>query len=260
MIFDLSNACLGLLNGMVMVANMIELGQIRAGIVVGTEGGRALVENTIETLNRDQSLTRKTIKLAVASLTIGSASCAAVLCDRELSRTGNRILGATAHTNTQFHELCQGREQAANGGKLAPLMRTDSERLMNEGVATGVATFERFLSDVGWTREDIDKIFCHQVGSAHQKLMFDALQLDRTRDFTTLEWLGNTGSCALPVTMAIGIERGHLQPSDRVGMLGIGSGINCLMLGVDWQRSLVSPDSPKVPKYVAAKRAEATRF
>jgi 3-oxoacyl-[acyl-carrier-protein] synthase-3 len=31
MIYDLSNACLGLLNGMVQVANMIELGQIRAG-------------------------------------------------------------------------------------------------------------------------------------------------------------------------------------------------------------------------------------
>ena len=36
-IYDVSNACLGLLNGMLQVANMIELGQIRAGLVVGTE-------------------------------------------------------------------------------------------------------------------------------------------------------------------------------------------------------------------------------
>ena len=47
LIYDVSNACLGILNGIVQVANMIELGQIRAGLVVGTEGGRQLVETTI---------------------------------------------------------------------------------------------------------------------------------------------------------------------------------------------------------------------
>ena len=93
MIYDVSNACLGLLNGMIQVANMIELGQIRAGVVVGTECGRELVENTIERLNTDQSLTRDSIKDSIASLTIGSASVAIVLCDEELSRTGNRLDG-----------------------------------------------------------------------------------------------------------------------------------------------------------------------
>ena len=82
MIYDVSNACLGLLNGMVQVANMIELGQIRAGLVVGTECGRQLVENTIEQLNDDESLTRESVKNSIASLTIGSASVAIVLCDR----------------------------------------------------------------------------------------------------------------------------------------------------------------------------------
>src|SRR3954470_19823691 len=48
LVFDVSNACLGLLNGMVQVANMIELGQIRAGLVVGTEDSRALLESTID--------------------------------------------------------------------------------------------------------------------------------------------------------------------------------------------------------------------
>ena len=34
LVFDISNACLGVLNGMVHIANMIELGQIRAGLIV----------------------------------------------------------------------------------------------------------------------------------------------------------------------------------------------------------------------------------
>src|SRR5688500_18736897 len=37
LVYDVSNACLGMLNGLMQVANMIELGQIRAGLVVGTE-------------------------------------------------------------------------------------------------------------------------------------------------------------------------------------------------------------------------------
>lgn len=86
-VFDLSNACLGLLNGMLLIASMIELGQIRAGVVVGTEIGRPLVEGTIDRLLADDSITRKEIKNEFASLTIGSGSAAIVLCDRSLSKT-----------------------------------------------------------------------------------------------------------------------------------------------------------------------------
>ena len=107
-VYDVSNACLGLLNGIVQVANMIELGQIRAGVVVGTESSRALVEATIRHLNADTSLSRNDIKAAFASLTIGSGSAAIVLCDRELSRTGNRLLGGAMQTATQHCALCQG--------------------------------------------------------------------------------------------------------------------------------------------------------
>ena len=107
-VYDVSNACLGLLSGIIQVANMIELGQIRAGVVVGTESSRALVEATIHHLNADTSLSRNDIKAAFASLTIGSGSAAIVLCDRELSRTGNRLLGGVMQTATQHFKLCQG--------------------------------------------------------------------------------------------------------------------------------------------------------
>jgi 3-oxoacyl-[acyl-carrier-protein] synthase-3 len=39
--------------------------------------------------------------------------------------------------------------------------------------------------------------------------------------------------------MAAGLEQGHVDADDNVVMLGIGSGINCVMLGVNWQRALV---------------------
>lgn len=234
--FDLSNACLGVLNGALQLAMMIDLGHIRAGIVVGSELGRPLVENTIEKLNADESLTRESVKLSVASLTIGSAGAAMVLCDESLSRDKSRLTSAAATAATDAHDLCQSEG-------LNQVMQTDSEQLMREGINAGAATFERFLSEAGWSTDDLDKTFCHQVGAAHRKMMLDRLGIDTEIDFATLQWLGNTGSAALPSAMATGIEQDWLKPGDRVGMLGIGSGVNCLMLGVEWQTALATAAS-----------------
>lgn len=234
-IYDTSNACLGILNGMVQAANMIELGHTNAALVVGTEGSRQLVETTIATLNRDDKLTRNTIKGAIASLTIGSASCAVLLTHRSISKTGNRLQTAVTQANTSFHKLCHsGKDEAAADG-MSPLMTTDSETLMREGIETGRITFEKFLKQTGWSLEQIDKSFCHQVGTTHRKLMLESLGIPVAKDFMTVEWLGNTGSAALPTTMAIGLEKGFIDSGDQIAMLGIGSGINSLMIGVDWQ-------------------------
>ena len=80
-------------------------------------------------------------------------------------------------------------------------MQTDSEELMRQGVAAGAETFERFLAAAGWEPEDIDCTFCHQVGVAHRKLMFESLRPNPEIDFATVETLGNTGSAALPVQL-----------------------------------------------------------
>ncbi|MFP6610714.1 MAG: 3-oxoacyl-ACP synthase III [Pirellulales bacterium] len=252
-IFDLSNACLGMLNGIVQVANMIELGQARAGLVVGTESARPLVETTIAELNKNTSLSRDDIKLAVASLTIGSGSSAVLVTHRELSQSGNRLIGGAARANTDFHGLCHSSRDEAGGDRMRPLMTTDSERLMREGIAAGTETLEEFLREMNWSREDIDKTFCHQVGTMHRRKMFEAMQLDLQIDYPTIEYLGNTGSVALPTAMAIGIETDHVQSGDRIALLGIGSGINCLMLGVDWQQA------PLRPRPSTAKRSMASQ-
>jgi 3-oxoacyl-[acyl-carrier-protein] synthase-3 len=119
---------------------------------------------------------------------------------------------------------------------MQPLMWTDSETLLREGVRTARETFERFRKTLGWEVDDIDKTFCHQVGRAHRKLLFETLGLDTAIDYSTVERLGNTGSVALPITAALGIENGRLARGDRVALLGIGSGINVVMLGVEWHR------------------------
>ena len=237
-VYDISNACLGIVSGMIQIANMIELGHIEAGIVVGTESSRSLMETTIQHLNTDLSLTRKSVKSVFASLTIGSGSAAVLLAHRRISRTGNRLLGGAVHAETKFCDLCRSDTDQSGGDAMNPLMQTDSEALMKEGVAAAARCFESFLSETGWTRGDVDKTFCHQVGRVHQKLLFDTLSLPPELNFSTLKYLGNTGSAALPTAAAIGITTGFVPDGSRVALLGIGSGINVVMLGIEWQRTL----------------------
>lgn len=234
MVFDISNACLGVLNGMVFVANQIEQGQVRAGLIVSGENGGPLVTNTIENLLNDPKPSRSKIKTAFASLTIGSAAVAVLLVHKDLVEKGHRLLGGAARADTRFNELCQGNQDSGMGNGAAPLMETDSEKLMHEGCRLAADTWEITKEELGWSNPDVDRTFCHQVGTMQRKLMFESLKLDPAIDFTTLEFLGNTGSAALPITMAMGEEKGFVKPGDLTALLGIGSGLNCLMLGVEW--------------------------
>lgn len=255
-VYDVSNACLGIVSGMIQIADMIELGRIQAGIVVGTESSRSLLETTVRHLNDDLSLTRRSVKSAFASLTIGSGSAAVLLTDRSLSRTGNRLLGGAVRAQTDFCDLCRSDTDQFGGDAMNPLMQTDSETLMREGVAAAAKTFEAFLSETGWTRESIDRTFCHQVGRAHRRLLFETLGLPERLNFSTLEYFGNTGSAALPTAAAIGLETGFARPGDRIALMGIGSGINVLMLAVEWNKTLpgIEPPCESVRKILAENR------
>lgn len=229
-IFDISNACLGFLNGMITMANMIELGQIRRGLIVAGETAEDLVESTVRYLLSDHSLTRKKIKPLFASLTIGSGAVALVMEDRRLNDTGHYLLGSGCRANTDQNDLCQGGLNAEQG----TLMSTDSEMLLEKGVETASRCWQDFLHNMNWTRDSVDRFFCHQVGRAHAQLLFNTLALDPSKNFETLAQLGNVGSVSAPITMAMGVEQGVLKSGENGALLGIGSGINSLMLGIRW--------------------------
>lgn len=237
-IFDVSNACLGIMTGIVQIANMIELGQIKAGIAVGTESSRSLMESTIAHLNSDLSITRKSIKGAFASLTIGSGSAAVLLTHKDISPTQNRLLGGVARCASEFSHLCRSETDRSGGDAMSPLMETDSEMLMHEGIKAAGLAFEQFLETTGLTRKNIDRTFCHQVGRIHQQLLFETLGLELPINFSSLEYLGNTGSAALPTAAAIGTECGFARSGDRIALMGIGSGINVMMLGLEWNKTI----------------------
>jgi len=231
-VFDISNACIGILSGMLQVANAIALGQIRAGLVVACESCRQIVDTTIDNLVQTRDM--DTFKQTVATLTGGSGAAAIILTDGSFSRDAHRLLGGVARNAVRHHRLCIWGPDTGIPASARHVMHTDSVGVLKNGVALGVETFNALRQELAWPDDKPDKIICHQVGATHQKTILEAINIPASKDFTTFQHLGNIGTVSLIVTAAIAKERGFLTKGDQVGFLGIGSGLNCLMLGVDW--------------------------
>jgi len=228
-IFDVSNACLGFLNAMVVAGAMIESGQIDRALICSGENGRPLVENTIAQLHNPE-LTRKTIKPYFANLTIGAGAVAAVLCRKDLAPKNAPLMSAAVvETDTSHNSLCQG-DSAGD----ALEMLTDSEELLVAGIGVATRAWAQFVETTGWTPETPDCVITHQVGKAHSRELFKALELDLAKDYTTFETLGNVGSVSCPITLARAIEDQTYAPGMKAALLGIGSGLSSIMMALEW--------------------------
>ena len=232
-IFDLSNACLGVLNGILDVANRIELGQIRAGLVVSCESAREINEVMIAKMLEERNM--QFFANSLATLTGGSGAVAVLLTDGSFGKRNlHRLLGGTTKAEPRHHNLCLWGVGPDGKGGYQQSMATDGVNVMNHGVELGKRTWESFLPNVGWNAAMIDRVICHQVGSAHQSMILKVLGIPSEKDFTTYEFLGNMGTVSLPLTAALAVERDVLLAGDKVAFLGIGSGLNCMMLGIEW--------------------------
>jgi 3-oxoacyl-[acyl-carrier-protein] synthase-3 len=227
-VFDLSNACLGVLSGIVQAACMIESGQIKTAMIVSGENGMPLLEETVNFLNTNTELTRKTIKKYIANLTIGSAGCAVIVSHADISTHGLKLHSGVTLSDTESARLCQG-----DGNTHGLMMETESEQLLHAGVKLATKTFDVLKSDLQYSNSDFDKVVCHQIGVAHRSLLMKTLDLPVEKDYSTFETYGNTGSAALPTSLSLAIDNEFIIKGDIVALLGIGSGLNSTMLGVE---------------------------
>ncbi len=222
--FDVVNACLGFLNGMVVVANMIELGQIDTGMVVACEGSRDGYKATFDRLlNNPPDM--QTFRDNLATFTLGSGAVAAVLRHKSRSQTGKRLLGGYFYSQTQHNQLCVAQ---------TTWMRTDSTPLLHEGLKVIYGAWAGFKQELGWDSDTVDRVFTHQVSEKQRELGLKAIGLDRGIDYPTLIELGNIASASAPLSMALALDNGFLREGDKVCLIGVGSGINSLILGVQW--------------------------
>ncbi|MDD9304530.1 MAG: 3-oxoacyl-ACP synthase III [Desulfobacter sp.] len=235
-VYDVKSACLGMITGMVQVANEIELGNIKAGLVVSCETARQIVEGTIDEIN-----TRKSVdfyKETIATMTGGSGAAAVLLTDGTLGRKDTQrhaVKGGVVQNAIRHFGLCHwGFEEKGMPTNSRVIMRTQAQDVLDNGTELAVSTYELFKKEFNIPDDKPDKFIAHQVGEGHHQRFYTTMNIDRKKDFITFPFLGNVGTVSLPITAAIADERGFLEPGDFVAFLGVGSGLNCYFMGVQW--------------------------
>jgi len=232
-IYDVSNACLGVMTAILQIANRIELGHIRAGMVVSCESSRDIIEIMIAQMLAEPTM--EMFRSSMATLTGGSGAVALILTDGSgPSRPRPRLVGGALRAAPEHHALSRWGVDRRDPPRVAQYFEIDAAQVQRHGVDLGRRTWEALLSGLNWGPAQIDRVITHQVGIQHRDVILRTLGIQPEKEFSTFEFLGNMGTVALPITAAIAAERGFLDHGHRVAFLGIGSGLNCLMLGWEW--------------------------
>lgn len=221
--FDLGNACLGFLDGMNIVATMIEHGEIDHGLVVNAEGSRYVVESTIDRILRSADAT--TFRTQFATLTLGSGSVAMVLSRAGQTDANHRFLGGLSRAATEHALLCTGQLDE---------MRTDTQALLRAGLQVGAETWKLAVESFEWDPAGFDMYAVHQVSKVHTRAVCEMLNLDRDRFPLIFPRFGNIGPASIPTVLSKAAVGGSLRAGDRIALMGIGSGINATAAEVVW--------------------------
>jgi acyl-CoA:acyl-CoA alkyltransferase len=218
--FDITNACLGFVNGLTLAAQLIDAGQVRYAVIVDGEDPRPTQEATIRRLSQPGS-TREDFLREFATLTLGAGAAAAVLGPASAHPGAHRVLGGVSRAATQHHALCVGGPDG---------MSTDPQGLLDGGLELVVDAWNEAEPRWGWSTAD--RFVTHQVSTVHTSSIIDVLGLDRRRVPTTFPRWGNVGPASLPMTLAA--EADSLSAGDRVVCMGVGSGLNTAMTEIVW--------------------------
>ena len=219
--FDVTNACLGFVNGMELAASMIEAGFIDYALVVDGEDASTVQRTTIDRLSAPD-ITANDVMSQFATFTLGSGAAAMVLGRADRHPEGHRMVASASRAGTEHHELCIGDND---------LMYTDLRGLLEAGLQLSEELWTEADQEFRWSR-GMDRYIIHQVSQVHTDGLCARLGIDPTLVPRTFPDRGNIGPVSLPFTLAA--EAASLDVGDEILLMGIGSGLNASILEIAW--------------------------
>ncbi|MBB64529.1 MAG: 3-oxoacyl-ACP synthase III [Waddliaceae bacterium] len=220
--FDVSNACMGFLNGMHLVGSLIEGGQIDYGLVVNGEDSRTLMESTIQRL-QGPDIGAKEFRKHFATLTLGSGAAAMIIGRSDLLPDSSRFLGGMHLAATEHYKLCHGSTTA---------MYTDPTRLFRAGIDLVMRLINEAKQAVKWNPASYKELVLHQINRLHTNTFLDRIGYAHDRIFRIYPKYGNVGPATIPISLAKSLAAGRLNKGDRVSLVGVGSGLNSAIFDI----------------------------
>jgi 3-oxoacyl-[acyl-carrier-protein] synthase III len=236
MALDITNACIGFSNGLQLLGNLIESGVVKAGLLVSGENVSKIVDNSVRFLEQNASISRDELIKLLPTLTLGCGAVACVLTHESISKSSHKLLSLVSRSATEFNDLCAGNGDYCfhQDGEINPIMYTESSKLISSAAKVGARVWKDMSGLLGWSKQDVDHIFCHQVGRQVNKAFYDEMGLELEKEFTIYKTHGNMVSVALPAALTIGAQEKGMKAGDKIVLTAFGSGLNAIFTAIEW--------------------------
>jgi 3-oxoacyl-[acyl-carrier-protein] synthase-3 len=221
LVFDISNACAGMMTGVYIANNYISRGIVKNCLVVSGEYITGLCRNAIQNINSPHHP-------EMASLTVGDAG-AAIILDKTDSEDDN-FLVLEMTTLSQYSNLCLGYQSTRQPGGV---MKTQMKKIHDVSIENAPFAIENALKKAGLKMGQIDFMIPHQTaklsiqsGARH---LSDYFNEKPGETVINIAETGNTASTTHFVTLYKYLQDGRFKKGNRIMLLGFASG---LVIGV----------------------------
>jgi 3-oxoacyl-[acyl-carrier-protein] synthase III len=218
--FDVSNACAGMITGVIVLDRMIKAGVVRNGMVVSGERITTVAETAVKEI--DQAYDPQ-----FSSLTVGDSG-AAVILDESVSPE-DRIHYVELVTSARWSHLCVG-QPSDRGRGIA--MYTDNHTMQTEDRLRLWPTFHGdLLAKQGRTLADerFDYVIHHQVGTRFitkgNRVSASILGVQMPEPLITVDEYGNTSSTSHFVVLHDHLKRRRGRRQEKFLLVPAASGL-----------------------------------
>ncbi|GAA2985836.1 3-oxoacyl-ACP synthase III family protein [Streptomyces fulvorobeus] len=219
-VFDVRNACNGVLNALQLADALIRDGQYERVLVVTGE--------TVSRLSCWDAPDRWNLALSLPGLTMGDMGAALLM---EASATPG-VLGTHFVANSAGWQAATLVNPFFGDGRPATL-RVDSDALL-ASFAEMVAVGLEALHSMGVKVDDLAAVCVHQASVAFTETFCDALGIPADKVISTFPRYGNVATASLPLQLAESVDSGRLRDNDLVALFGLASGASAGLALIQW--------------------------
>jgi len=90
------------------------------------------------------------------------------------------------------------------------------------------------FSDAGWSLQEVDHYFTHQVSSKTFEQVAQYFGIPDEKFHKVISEYGNTASASIPLAIHRAIENGKLKRGDKVAIIGLAAGISISVQLLVW--------------------------
>ena len=229
--FDLSAACSGFNFALAAGTQFVASGAAERALVIGADVMSSITDY------EDRA----------TCILFGDAGGAVLL---EAAQDGEGILGFNNQVDGSGCDLLK----MPAGGSIRPPTHETVERKEHYLQQQGKAVFrfavrnsadaaEKLLDELGFSRDEVAFLVCHQANARIIDAVARRLQLPPERVVKTIHKYGNTTAASIPTALRDALDRSLLAPGDLVLFSSVGAGLTIGTAAVRWGGERTAPAS-----------------